>query len=262
VQTAVACIHQVLTDHGFQFMGVDEHQLTQENIQQPIVCEDIDKFTLYYKHPASAKELVLMAQTQPGLLHLSAATASVDVNLHTLAATILKPPVVFGQASSSSIVVSPETILEIQQQIGALLQTLQFSLEPLSFGNAGVVASSRLESEALGPLNLVQTPQSSRARVGQIDLDPLAATLDNLRQGGMQVGFDHPMFDVPSNTELGDESIPFSSVPPGANFDPVGPFGNPRLDRRGNPSRGGFPGGEPNPDAFIPPGGFGGFHPF
>jgi len=87
----------------------------------------------------------------------------------------------------------------------------------------------------------------------------------------MYVGPDHPMFAGRGGgrgqaTPWGGEAY---LPPPGARFDPVGPFGRggfPGMGRgRGGPPPGAF-GGEPDNDEFFPPGprgpaAFGGNYP-
>ncbi|KAG0172140.1 hypothetical protein DFQ30_011120 [Apophysomyces sp. BC1015] len=101
--------------------------------------------------------------------------------------------------------------------------------------------------------------------VGRADLDPLAGSSRMPGGGGMFVGPGHPMFgdraDDPDTIFGGPEPLPRHSVPPGARFDPIGPFG--RVPGRGGSQnlrgRGGFGGrggpfsGEPDNDEFLPP---------
>lgn len=89
----------------------------------------------------------------------------------------------------------------------------------------------------------------------------------------MYVGPDHPIFgnrggsslDDPTGIFGGPQNLPRGAVPPGARFDPIGPFG--RLPVRppgpggrgsgtGGPGAGGGPGnfsGEPDNDELMPP---------
>jgi proteasome inhibitor subunit 1 (PI31) len=89
--------------------------------------------------------------------------------------------------------------------------------------------------------------------------------------GGMYVGPDHPIFgdvrggnsdlDDPSRIFGGPQNLPRGAVPPGARFDPIGPFG--RLPVRPPPPSGigrgsgtGGPrnfSGEPDNDELMPP---------
>ncbi|KAJ8330350.1 hypothetical protein QVD99_007695 [Batrachochytrium dendrobatidis] len=114
----------------------------------------------------------------------------------------------------------------------------------------------------------------NRFGVGDVDLDPLAAAPGMMNPihgfpkgfgsgpmhpgGGMIVGPDHPMFNNPVNplySAGGSPGFPPGAVPPGARFDPVGPFGQ-------RPNRyGGFPNrqpgqfsGDPDNDDLLPPG--------
>ncbi|ORZ03381.1 PI31 proteasome regulator N-terminal-domain-containing protein [Syncephalastrum racemosum] len=114
--------------------------------------------------------------------------------------------------------------------------------------------------------------------VGRADLEPLGGA-GGLRMpgsgGGMYVGPEHPMFGGHHPSSGGDSDIfggpqglPRGAVPPGARFDPIGPFGNmpSRGGRggrggggRGRGSRGGggagsFFSGEPDNDELPPPG--------
>ncbi|KAJ2552306.1 hypothetical protein EV175_003366 [Coemansia sp. RSA 1933] len=119
------------------------------------------------------------------------------------------------------------------------------------------------------------------AGVGGDDLRPLGPDIINsgpggTRGGGMLVGPGHPMFGQGTGDDedddgyggmgplAGPERLPQGAVPPGARFDPVMPFGPAASARggrgrgRGRGARGPF-GGDPDNDAFMPPGsGFGG----
>ncbi|KAG2198809.1 hypothetical protein INT47_000725 [Mucor saturninus] len=103
--------------------------------------------------------------------------------------------------------------------------------------------------------------------VGGSDLNPLGR--GGLRMpgggsgsGGMFVGPDHPIFgnrggsslDDPSGLFGGPQPLPRGSVPPGARFDPIGPFGRlpVRPPGRGGPPRGPH-GGDPDNDDLAPP---------
>ncbi|KAI8582293.1 hypothetical protein K450DRAFT_228276 [Umbelopsis ramanniana AG] len=104
--------------------------------------------------------------------------------------------------------------------------------------------------------------------VGGDDLNPLGSLHRPLGRGsggGMLVGPDHPMFgsgqsrnDPSSGIYGGPQPLPRGSVPPGARFDPIGPFGNnPNAGPQGSfgprgPSRN-FR-GEPDNDELPPPG--------
>ncbi|KAJ2622335.1 hypothetical protein GGI26_003346 [Coemansia sp. RSA 1358] len=123
------------------------------------------------------------------------------------------------------------------------------------------------------------------ADVGRDDFSPLGPALNSGpgfsdRGGGMLVGPEHPMFGqgvgddddddfAGFSPQGGPERLPPDAVPPGARFDPTTPFapmpgiGRPsgrgqRGGRGGRGGLGGFPGGDPDPDAFMPPGGGGG----
>ncbi|CAG8468535.1 12466_t:CDS:10 [Ambispora gerdemannii] len=101
--------------------------------------------------------------------------------------------------------------------------------------------------------------------VGRDDLDPLGSNpiigpprfggygppplggFGPSRGGGMFVGPDHPMFDPRRfgggrEPPGGPQTLPRGAVPPGARFDPIGPFGR------------GYFSGEPDPDDEPPPG--------
>ncbi|KAJ2508922.1 hypothetical protein IWW47_000349 [Coemansia sp. RSA 2052] len=112
------------------------------------------------------------------------------------------------------------------------------------------------------------------ASVGRDDLNPLGrhhpfGPPDMGEGGGMVVGPGHPMFrqggDDDGNGRPGPfggpQALPPGAVPPGARFDPIGPFGprpGPPRPQGGLPGRGGGgPGrlfsGEPDPDAAEPP---------
>ncbi|KAI8986392.1 PI31 proteasome regulator N-terminal-domain-containing protein [Pilobolus umbonatus] len=99
-------------------------------------------------------------------------------------------------------------------------------------------------------------------RVGQSDLEPMGG-LRMPGRDGMFLGPDHPIFgnrggslDDPSGLFGGPQPLPRGSVPPGARFDPIGPFGQlparPRQPGRRDP-RHPFS-GEPDNDELMPPG--------
>ncbi len=82
--------------------------------------------------------------------------------------------------------------------------------------------------------------------------------------GGMYVGPNHPMFAGRGGGSGrgqagpwgGDGYLPSLGAPPGARFDPVGPFGRGGFPGTGR-GRGGPPGpfgGDPDNDEFFPPG--------
>ncbi|KAI9300363.1 PI31 proteasome regulator N-terminal-domain-containing protein [Cunninghamella echinulata] len=106
--------------------------------------------------------------------------------------------------------------------------------------------------------------------VGQDDLNPFGNSIrlpgshfgsGGGGGGGMFVGPNHPMFnnrnDDPSGLFGGPNPLPRGSVPPGARFDPIGPFGsNPLRGGSGGRGRGrgGRFSGEPDNDELPPPG--------
>ncbi|KAE8228224.1 hypothetical protein CF326_g6854 [Tilletia indica] len=82
--------------------------------------------------------------------------------------------------------------------------------------------------------------------------------------GGMIVGPNHPMFRDRFGSDVGgtggEGGLPVGAVPPGARFDPIGPFGGPMGPGRGGPGggprrpgRGGPLGGDPDWDDLAPP---------
>ncbi|KAJ3330358.1 hypothetical protein HDU76_005870 [Blyttiomyces sp. JEL0837] len=144
-------------------------------------------------------------------------------------------------------------------------------------------------------------PRGSPYGIGDVDLDPFGAAPGMIPPrggmhpgGGMVVGPDHPMFGggpgfprgpggfgggrggfggggiggiggAPGGGFYGGGGVflPPGAVPPGARFDPIGPFGGPAGPGRGGfpppgrPGRGGPGGGrmDPDNDEFLPPGG-------
>ncbi|KAJ3162095.1 hypothetical protein HDU86_005793 [Geranomyces michiganensis] len=127
-------------------------------------------------------------------------------------------------------------------------------------------------------------PHRNPFNIGDTDLDPLAASPGLVGYprpgglgggGGMFVGPDHPMFGGGGGGSglprpgVPPEGLPFGAAPPGARYDPIGPFaprgGGPmRPPGRGGsfaPGRGGFSGGggggfsgDPDNDELPPPG--------
>ncbi|KAI3620674.1 hypothetical protein CBS9595_002641 [Malassezia furfur] len=163
----------------------------------------------------------------------------------------------------------------------ALVERIAATLSPVGT-NAGPTPSPSAGTRA-GPVKgapvlptATATPSHSSPnplRVGDADRDPLAASgLPPFPSGGsampplapsgdgMVVGPSHPLFQERSrnrNDETGpwggDGFLPPGAVPPGARFDPVGPFaGNTPRFPRGGP-RG--PSGNPDWDDLPPPGG-------
>ncbi|KAL0074561.1 PI31 proteasome regulator N-terminal-domain-containing protein [Phycomyces blakesleeanus] len=94
--------------------------------------------------------------------------------------------------------------------------------------------------------------------VGRSDIDPLGGHHIPGPGDGTYVGPSHPMYShrhdqENSNIFGGPQTLPRGAVPPGARFDPIGPFGNPPgRGGLGGPRRG-F-GGEPDNDEMSPPG--------
>ncbi|EGD79741.1 hypothetical protein PTSG_10724 [Salpingoeca rosetta] len=107
-------------------------------------------------------------------------------------------------------------------------------------------------------------PPASIYDIGRSDIDPnLGMYSQPTPPGhGMFMGPDHPLFQggVP-DTDV-RTGFPPGSVPPGARFDPVTPFADPRdpagrgRGRGRGRGGGGLAFGEPNPDHFRPPRGF------
>jgi len=75
----------------------------------------------------------------------------------------------------------------------------------------------------------------------------------------MIVGPNHPIFGqrAPRGGGIygGPQPLPRGSVPPGARFDPIGPFGGPNQGQlRGGIGRGNRTSSEPDGDELPPPG--------
>ncbi|KAI8138179.1 PI31 proteasome regulator N-terminal-domain-containing protein [Fennellomyces sp. T-0311] len=87
--------------------------------------------------------------------------------------------------------------------------------------------------------------------VGRSDLEPMGGLRMPGDGGGMFVGPSHPMF---GGRHEDDARLPRGAVPPGARFDPIGPFmPDPRRGRgRGGAGAGRFS-GEPDNDELPPP---------
>jgi len=130
--------------------------------------------------------------------------------------------------------------------------------------------------------------QDNPFEIGRSDLDPIPnpfagrSPIQPLNPGGgMYVGPGHPIFGQGQSQQPrqpgargpwgGDGFLPPMGAPPGARFDPVGPFG-PLGGRGGGAGPSGFPdrgvppfggapfSGEPDNDEFMPPGLGGGYH--
>ncbi|OLY79511.1 Silencing boundary-establishment protein FUB1-like protein [Smittium mucronatum] len=137
-----------------------------------------------------------------------------------------------------------------------------------SFANV----SSHPRTGITDPLNIMSSGFNSEPRssfpleIGKSDLDPFSSFNP---QGGSIVGPNHPIFqfhDNDSNDQYsgGFESIPRGSVPPGARFDPIGPFdprprGPPTDPRTGRFMPQNRFSGDPDRNMFMPPGGPGFF---
>ena len=125
---------------------------------------------------------------------------------------------------------------------------------------------SRLREPAR-PFQVGQNPYD----IGRQDLDPIpnpnpfapSPLFGGVQPGGgMYVGPGHPMFAGHGGGRGqtgpwgGDGYLPPLGAPPGARFDPVGPFGRGNFPGAGR-GRGGPPavfGGDPDNDEFLPPG--------
>jgi proteasome inhibitor subunit 1 (PI31) len=106
-------------------------------------------------------------------------------------------------------------------------------------------------------------------QIGRRDLDPIPMNPHDLFSppslfphnsgDGMFVGPDHPIFGMRGGGSYGrgpwggDGFLPPLGAPPGARFDPVGPFGDLGGRGRGRPPGGGNMRG-PDNDEFMPPG--------
>lgn len=117
-------------------------------------------------------------------------------------------------------------------------------------------------------------PSRNPLEIGRRDLDPIPmnpfsppSLFPSNGGDGMLVGPDHPIFDSRRGRGNfgdvggpwgGDGFLPPMGAPPGARFDPVGPFtGGPFTGpgRTLGPNRGRNPlGGDPDNDEFMPPG--------
>jgi hypothetical protein len=123
---------------------------------------------------------------------------------------------------------------------------------------------------ATQPRNFRSTDDPTYPDVGGSDLNPLGGVgSGGLRLpgsgGGMFVGPNHPIFGNPGSSSLDDPSglfggpqpLPRGSVPPGARFDPIGPFGSlpvrPSGNRPGRRDPRGPHSGEPDNDELQPP---------
>lgn len=165
--------------------------------------------------------------------------------------------------------------------IDALVERIASALLPLGSDAAPTpVRSARTQARPTTDAPVQPTPAAAPSRsspnplrIGDADRDPLAASgLPPFPSGGsampplasqgdgMVVGPSHPLFQERTrdrSEELGpwggDGFLPPGAVPPGARFDPVGPFADsaPRFPRGG--PRG--PSGNPDWDDLPPPGG-------
>ena len=163
----------------------------------------------------------------------------------------------------------------------ALVERIASALLPLGSDAAPTpVRSARTQARPTTDAPVQPTPAAAPSRsspnplrIGDADRDPLAASgLPPFPSGGsampplasqgdgMVVGPSHPLFQERTrdrSEELGpwggDGFLPPGAVPPGARFDPVGPFADsaPRFPRGG--PRG--PSGNPDWDDLPPPGG-------
>ncbi|KAI9031616.1 hypothetical protein CLU79DRAFT_729376 [Phycomyces nitens] len=120
-----------------------------------------------------------------------------------------------------------------------------------------------LESEGIPAYSSLEDNSRPSTRgnpfsVGRSDLDPLGGLHIPGPGDGTHVGPSHPMFSHrhdQQNTDIfgGPQTLPRGAVPPGARFDPIGPFGQlPGRGGLGGPRRG-FS-GEPDNDEMSPPG--------
>ncbi|KAI8332002.1 PI31 proteasome regulator N-terminal-domain-containing protein [Blakeslea trispora] len=156
-----------------------------------------------------------------------------------------------------------------------ILQQLIPGLQKLGYEEEGNSQNNR-NSNAIPPSRPTGQQPLSAARdreniyeVGRDDLNPLSdqrLRMPGSGGGGMFVGPNHPMFegrggnrlDDPSGLFGGPQPLPPGSVPQGARFDPIGPFGGlPRRPGGGNRGSNRFPhnfSGDPDNDELPPPG--------
>ncbi|WFC94890.1 hypothetical protein MBRA1_001528 [Malassezia brasiliensis] len=159
------------------------------------------------------------------------------------------------------------------ERISATLSPLGSDVRPTPSPSVGMRTQSVTNAPTLPTAAIPSHSSPNPLRVGDADRDPLAASgLHPFPSGGsampplapsgdgMVVGPSHPLFQDRSRSHNdqtgpwgGDGFLPPGAVPPGARFDPVGPFagGAPRFPRGG--PRG--PSGNPDWDDLPPPGG-------
>jgi len=289
-------IHAICVALGLQLIAVDESGTGSRpaaNVLPESWNARSPDFTLKYEHSDGAEVVLLkiVKLANRTLLHGMAEKSEKDVSFEVITSDYVSTSY-FPSSSSDSLVhgfISADRLAEFTSKftntaIKILIPELEVDVIDTSTGQAAeqrappsqqstAVPRTRQEEPNISPLLEPHQPYAARRRnpleIGREDLDPFPnpfappPLFGDRRGGGMIVGPDHPLFDgrgasQPSGPWGGDGFLPPLGAPPGARFDPVGPFGRggfPGVGRGGR-GRGAF-GGDPDNDEFMPPGNFG-----
>ncbi|KAI8877015.1 hypothetical protein K501DRAFT_199160 [Backusella circina FSU 941] len=282
-----AAVHAILISVGFRFAGLgDDARQEGDGTQKKLPIEWNQTgphcYNLRYSHPQSSLTFVIKIVKLGdkcivlGLGIGDNKTAMLEIMIEDFTSNSFYPfdsetsqdPLVHGFISSARL---NDFIQSVKINI---IQRLLPGLNKPGYEESSTTTTTTSSSSNTRPApNAPNT--SSRERyhdplassplvppVGESDLNPLGGGSLRIPGGGdgMFVGPDHPMFgnrggilNDPSGLFGGLEPLPRGSVPPGARFDPIGPFGG--LPRPPN-ARGPRPPfrGEPDNDELMPPG--------
>ncbi|KAI8318793.1 hypothetical protein GQ54DRAFT_329870 [Martensiomyces pterosporus] len=245
--------------------------------------------TIEVKWVSLAGSVVMLAAPLP---KTGGTVSSIQINTDSIVLHRTMFPLKFGSSDaaqateSANSAISGSALLLVSADIREKLlagiapsqpakETLVAAASARGQRGSGDNAPGASTSEPEPPLHL-GVPQGARqppirAEVGGDDLNPVGrlfvSPASGLGEGGMIVGPGHPMFrrdddDGFNGPEFpgGPQALPPGAVPPGARFDPVGPFGQAPGPQR--PSGGGLPGrrgpqrGGRGPGPLPGPGGF------
>ncbi|KAI8075482.1 PI31 proteasome regulator N-terminal-domain-containing protein [Gilbertella persicaria] len=277
-------VHAIMLSVGFRFAGLGDDARQEGDGTRKVLPENWNENGLHvyafrYSHPQSSLTFVvktLKLGDKCVILGLGIGdnkTAMLDFLIEDYTSASFYPyesssdkPLVHGFISSNRFEDFIKAYkLKILQKLIPGLQKPGYEEQEDNSNNAP--SSGRFEPQRQQQ-RYPSRDQEDIYDVGGSDLRPLPDQGMHMPGGGggMYVGPDHPIFggrggsslDDPSGLFGGPQPLPRGSVPPGARFDPIGPFGGlPRRPTGGNRGRGGphrnFA-GEPDNDELRPPG--------
>ncbi|KAI8339736.1 PI31 proteasome regulator N-terminal-domain-containing protein [Chlamydoabsidia padenii] len=267
-----AATHSAMLSVGFKYAGLgddarQEGDGTQTKLPDQWNAQGPHVYSIRYSHPQSSLTFVIKSLKLGdkwivhGLGIGDNKTATLEVNVDEYTSPSFYPyasssdqPLVNGYISSTRLndFLVLFKINIIQRLAPGLTKPGYTEEETTSSATTTTTPTSRVDwprrtdPPSTPPLRMPTSgsPDWVPLNVGGDDLNPLGGPSGDLRPlgggrgGGMFVGPDHPMFnnrrdlDDPAGVFGGPQPLPRGAVPPGARFDPIGPFG-------GNPGRGG-----------------------